>query len=205
MSGTDGGYRRAVQKLYAVSEILAAKDSLPSSQAVSELQRCRSASVTQRTAFSILPVASFSVVLQAGQTVLFLRGDAMKPILLYFKKLHIFAGAKLYINMLLALLISFFDSLGILLILPMLSVIGFANSSATELPIISEMMKPLSDLPSSASLPLVLGAYVLILSVTGLLQRHQSVVGVQIHQGFIRYLRLDTYRTIIESDWSFFS
>lgn len=101
----------------------------------------------------------------------------MKPILLYFKKLHIFAGAKLYINMLLALLISFFDSLGILLILPMLSVIGFANSSATELPIISEMMKPLSDLPSSASLPLVLGAYVLILSVTGLLQRINRWLG----------------------------
>ncbi|MBJ6360242.1 ABC transporter ATP-binding protein [Paenibacillus sp. GCM10012307] len=128
----------------------------------------------------------------------------MKPILLYFKKLHVFAGARLYVNMLLGLLISFFDSLGILLILPMLSLIGFADSTVTQLPIISDLLKPLVSLPASLSLPLVLGLYVTILTLTGLLQRNQSVVSVGIHQGFIRFLRLDTYRTLIESDWSFF-
>lgn len=128
----------------------------------------------------------------------------MKPILIYLNKLQQFAGAKLYLNMLCMLLLSFIDSMGVLLIIPMLSVIGFADSSAVSIPIISRLMQPLSGLSPDWQLPVVLGAYLAIMIAAGWLQRSQSVLAVGIQQGFIRHLRVDTYKRLIEADWSFF-
>lgn len=128
----------------------------------------------------------------------------MKPIRIYLKKLQQFAGFRLYLNMLCMLLLSFVDSMGILLILPMLSVIGFADSSAIGIPIVSQLMQPLAGLPGDWQLPVVLGGYLFIMLATGWLQRSQSVLAVSIQQGFIRHLRVDTYQRLIEADWSFF-
>ena len=48
----------------------------------------------------------------------------MTQIIFYLKKLHTFAGAKLYITLAGMIAISFLEGIGIYLLIPMLSLIG---------------------------------------------------------------------------------
>ncbi|MBB6672264.1 ABC transporter ATP-binding protein [Cohnella nanjingensis] len=128
----------------------------------------------------------------------------MAPMLVYLKKLHAFAGRKLYVNLIGTMVVSTLEGIGIFLLAPMLSLIGLLDSSAGGIPFLSSAAEPLQSLSSGLQLPVVLAVFLILLLGQGLLQRHLTNLNSELEQGFIRYLRLDIYKGLLQSNWAFF-
>ncbi|MFC5652873.1 ABC transporter ATP-binding protein [Paenibacillus solisilvae] len=128
----------------------------------------------------------------------------MKQIWFYIKRLQAFAGKWFYINLLGMIVIGFLEGIGIYLIIPMLSLIGIFNLNMGSVPLISWMLEALNGLPTKLNLPVILAIYTVLLVGQALLQRNQTIMNVKIQQGFIRYLRTDTYQSLLQANWMFF-
>ena len=127
----------------------------------------------------------------------------MKYILYFMKQLHSFSGRILYVNLFGMVLISLLEGVGILLLVPMISMSGIVNMGESDSHI-SAIFKLLQEFPIATSLPLILGIYILIVVSQNLLQRNLTIRDVKIQQSFIRQLRLETYSAILQVKWSFF-
>ncbi|TYP76688.1 ABC transporter ATP-binding protein [Paenibacillus methanolicus] len=129
----------------------------------------------------------------------------MKELFVYVRKLRQFAGLKLYLSMAGMLAASLLEGAGIFLLLPLLTLAGLAGSAASDglsLPLL--MPAPLRELPDGIGLPAALAMFAAILTGQAELQRRLSILSEQIEQGFIRQLRQDFYRALLQADWSFF-
>ncbi|WP_325176728.1 ABC transporter ATP-binding protein [Paenibacillus alkalitolerans] len=128
----------------------------------------------------------------------------MAPVLVYLKKLHSFAGIKLYICLIGMMVISLLEGVGIFLLAPLLSLIGVLDSLSAGIPFLSTVLEPLQGLPSSLKLPVILAIFLVLLIGQGLLQRYLTILNSEIEQGFIRHSRLEIYQALLQSNWSFF-
>ncbi|MFB9327792.1 ABC transporter ATP-binding protein [Paenibacillus aurantiacus] len=129
----------------------------------------------------------------------------MKELFIYVRKLRQFAGLKLYVSMVGMLAASLLEGAGVVLLLPLLTLAGLAGPAATDgftLPL--HMPAPLRELPDGMGLPAALAIFAAILIGQAGLQRRLSILSEQIEQGFIRKLRQDLYRAMLQADWSFF-
>ena len=57
----------------------------------------------------------------------------------------------------------------------------------------------------SLSLTVILSLYVLIMIGQSYFQRNQLILNSKIQQKFARYLREETYKVLLQSNWEFFS
>jgi len=128
----------------------------------------------------------------------------LAPLVAYLRKLHHFAGVKLYVNIAGMILISLLEGVGILLLVPALGFIGLMDAGAETVPFVSDLVKPLQALPERMRLPALLLFFVLLIAGQALLQRKQMDLNVEIQQGFIRRLRLEMYQALLHADWNFF-
>ncbi len=127
----------------------------------------------------------------------------MAPFILFIRKLHQHAGARLYLNLCGLILIGFFEGIGIYLIVPLLGVIGVIQAAdVSSMPLISGLAR--INLDSDWALPAILLLYVGILVGVGLLQRNNTVLNTKIQQGFIYSLRMETYQSLLQAEWAFF-
>ncbi len=126
------------------------------------------------------------------------------PVLIYLKKLHASAGRKLYTNLFGTMAVSMLQGIGIFLLAPMLGLIGLLDSSSGGIPFLSSAVGPLRSLPANLKLPVVLVVFLILLLGQGLLQRRLTNLNSELEQSFIRRLRLDIYKGILQSKWSFF-
>lgn len=127
----------------------------------------------------------------------------MKQLVYFLKQIHSFAGKRLYINLLATVFMSLLEGIGILLLIPMVSLSGIVNFGTGE----SSILRAFSffrDIPDAISLLLILGSYVLIVTVQNILQRQVTVQNTVIQLSFLRYMRLETYRVLLHADWNFF-
>ncbi|MGG0185193.1 ABC transporter ATP-binding protein [Bacillus rhizoplanae] len=127
----------------------------------------------------------------------------MKHILYFMKQLHSFSGRILYVNLFGMVLISLLEGIGLLLLIPMISMSGIVNMGGEDSPI-SFIFKFLQEVPKATSLSFILGIYILVVVSQNLLQRNLTIRDVKIQQGFTRQLRLDIYSAILQVKWSFF-
>jgi ABC-type multidrug transport system fused ATPase/permease subunit len=126
-------------------------------------------------------------------------------VLIYIKKLHTFAGLKLYVNLFGMMGVSMLEGVGIFLLVPMLSLIGLFDSTADGgIPFVSSMVGPLKEIPAGLKLPVILGIFLVLIVGQAHLQRTLTNINKVIEQGFIRHLRLEVYQALLESNWSFF-
>ncbi len=101
-------------------------------------------------------------------------------------------------------LVSLIEGIAILLLIPMLSfsgILGLQPGAAS----ISRYFEFLKDFPVTLGLPLILGIYILLVLGQGYLQRSLSIRDAVIQQGYFRHLRLETYKSLLRSNWEFFS
>ncbi|OKL36575.1 ABC transporter ATP-binding protein [Domibacillus mangrovi] len=127
----------------------------------------------------------------------------MKDVFYFLRQIHSYAGKILYINLLAMTFIGLLESVGLLLLVPMLSMTGVLELDAGGTPI-SAVFDFLKGMPVSIGLPLVLGVYVLLVIGQNLLQRHITLQNAIIQNGFLRNLRLETYGALLRSNWAFF-
>ncbi|WP_338045987.1 ABC transporter ATP-binding protein [Paenibacillus sacheonensis] len=86
----------------------------------------------------------------------------------------------------------------------MLSLIGIFKLQTGAIPLLEPLTDVLHRLPVSGALPIILFLYLFLIVGQSLLQKAQTVSGTKLHQGFIKHLRTDIYKTLLQADWSFF-
>ncbi|WP_017471997.1 ABC transporter ATP-binding protein [Amphibacillus jilinensis] len=127
----------------------------------------------------------------------------MKNIFYFIKQIHLYSGKAFYINTFASMGIGLLDGVGILLLIPMISITDIVNLNTTELPFAS-VISFLNEFPNVVSLLIILTIYLLISVGQNLLKRYLTVKNSIIQQGFLRYLQLETYNSILKADWNFF-
>ncbi|MEX2461046.1 MAG: ABC transporter ATP-binding protein [Paenibacillaceae bacterium] len=127
----------------------------------------------------------------------------MEHLMYFVKKLYVSSGKKLIINVFGMVLISLLEGLGVLLLLPMISISGIADVNAGASPL-SGIMNFVKEFPQTLGLPLILCMYILLIVGQNLLQRSLTIRDTSIQQRFVRHLRLDAYKALLQSNWIFF-
>ncbi|WP_395760757.1 ABC transporter ATP-binding protein [Bacillus sp. 3G2] len=127
----------------------------------------------------------------------------MNHIIYFMKKLYSSAGKILYVNLFGMVLISLLEGIGIILLIPMISMTGIMNIGE-ETTFIAPVSRFLQDFPKTTSLVSILGIYILIVLGQNLLQRNITLRDARTQQAFVRELRIETYSLILKAKWSFF-
>ncbi|MGE7856147.1 MULTISPECIES: ABC transporter ATP-binding protein [Bacillus cereus group] len=127
----------------------------------------------------------------------------MNHIIYFMKKLYSSAGNILYVNLFGMVLISLLEGIGIILLIPMISMTGIINIGE-ETTFIAPVSRFLQDFPEITSLASILGIYILIVLGQNLLQRNITLRDARTQQAFVRELRIETYSMILKAKWSFF-
>ncbi|WP_264447645.1 ABC transporter ATP-binding protein [Bacillus cereus] len=127
----------------------------------------------------------------------------MNHIIYFMKKLYSSAGKILYVNLFGMVLISLLEGIGIILLIPMISMTGIINIGE-ETTFIAPVYRFLQDFPKVTSLVFILGIYILIVLGQNLLQRNITLRDARTQQAFVRELRIETYSMILKAKWSFF-
>ncbi|WP_121610109.1 ABC transporter ATP-binding protein [Mesobacillus foraminis] len=128
----------------------------------------------------------------------------MKHILYFTKQIHSFAGKILYFNLIAMIFISLFESIGIFMLVPLISLTGIIEVKSLQLPLFNWSPELFGGLPDTISLVIILGLYIVLVSVQGIFQRSQTILNTKIQQGFTRHLREETYKHILQANWGFF-
>ncbi|PIE96643.1 multidrug ABC transporter [Bacillus fungorum] len=127
----------------------------------------------------------------------------MNYIIYFMKKLYSSAGKILYVNLFGMVLISLLEGIGIILLIPMISMTGIMNLGE-ETTFIASVYRFLQGFPKITSLVSILGIYILIVLSQNLLQRNITLRDARTQQVFVRELRIETYSMILKVKWSFF-
>lgn len=127
----------------------------------------------------------------------------MKDIVYFLKQIHSYAGNILYVNILAMTFIGLLESIGILLLIPMISLSGIVNMDIA-IPKGLNIFAFLQTVPDSIVLPIILGIYMAIVLADNLLERQIMIRNAKIQNGFLRKVRMETYNTLMYSKWSFF-
>ncbi|HDR7323059.1 MULTISPECIES: ABC transporter ATP-binding protein [Bacillus] len=127
----------------------------------------------------------------------------MNYIIYFMKKLYSSAGKILYVNLFGMVLISLLEGIGIILLLPMISMTGIINTGE-ETSFIAPVYRILQNFPKTTSLISILGIYVLIVLSQNILQRNITLRDARTQQVFVRKLRVEAYSMILKAKWRFF-
>jgi len=128
----------------------------------------------------------------------------MTPLLPYLKKMHHVVGFKLYVNFFSMMIISSLEGAAIYLLIPMLGVIGVLSVDVGPIPLIAWMNQGFARIPEYLQLLVILLSFIVIVTIQAFLQRSQTIQNSKIQQMFIKSLRFETYRAILQSNWSLF-
>lgn len=128
----------------------------------------------------------------------------VKDLFYYIRKMQRVAGARLYLNLFLTLLISLLDGIGLYMIIPLLSIVGVFQANMDGIPLISSLLDLIDSWSLELGLVSVLVLYVVIVGGQALLQRSQALLNSRILQSFIRTLRMETYQGLVQAKWEFF-
>ncbi|MCR2802523.1 ABC transporter ATP-binding protein [Paenibacillus soyae] len=127
----------------------------------------------------------------------------MKAIMQFLKELHQFAGAALYRNMLGMVTSSFLESIGVLLLVPLLGLIGLVSLDMGG-GYFSWAAGMLDGFEPLAGLGIVLGIYALATIAHSLIHRRVMIRNVELQGQFAKKLRLEAYRELLQANWPFF-
>nr|WP_246469457.1 ABC transporter ATP-binding protein [Cohnella nanjingensis] len=121
-------------------------------------------------------------------------------------RLRGYAGMRLYAQLAAMVALGLFDGIGIYMLVPMLGLLGLLgdDAGAGSLPLAGDWFEALRGLPADYALPVLLAAFVLVMTMQALLQREQSIRSARLQQGFVRHLRLTLYEALMRSNWIFF-
>ncbi|MBO0602523.1 ABC transporter ATP-binding protein [Sporosarcina sp. E16_3] len=128
----------------------------------------------------------------------------MKYLLHFTKKIHDYSGKILYINLICMMLIGLLESVGIFLLIPLIGLTGILDVSTEGISFFSWMTDLFLGIPETISLVIILGVYVLLMVGQSIFKRNQTILGAKIQQGFIRQLKEETYRSLLQANWGFF-
>ncbi|MFD1040640.1 ABC transporter ATP-binding protein [Virgibacillus byunsanensis] len=127
----------------------------------------------------------------------------MEHVLYFLKQIHAYSGKILYINLFAMIGIGLLEGIGILLLVPLISMSGIVDMGVEEIPLLS-LFGFLNNIPSTMGLPLILGIFVLVVVGQNVVNRQLTVKNAIIQHGFLRHMRMETYGSLLHANWKFF-
>src|SRR5690554_6753170 len=127
----------------------------------------------------------------------------MGDMLYFVKQIHTYSGKNIYINMFAMILIGLLEGVGILLLIPMISISGIVNLDISGTSFLG-LFKIFESIPVTIGLPLILSIYVIIAIGQNLLYRYISIQNTMIQHSFFRHMRVTTYDGLLHANWAFF-
>ncbi|WP_127531068.1 ABC transporter ATP-binding protein [Paenibacillus kobensis] len=128
----------------------------------------------------------------------------MKGLIFYMKRMHKLSGSKLYVNLIVMMLISSIEGFTIYLLVPLLGITGLVQTGSLSIPFLDVVTKVVNEIPEQSRLLAMIGVYVALIIAQSVVQRGQAIQGSRIQQAFIRAIRLETYRNLLQADWSMY-
>ncbi|MCQ6561555.1 ABC transporter ATP-binding protein [Paenibacillus mendelii] len=128
----------------------------------------------------------------------------MANMLIYIRKLHRYAGLKLYVPLVGIMIVSMIEGTGFFLLAAMLGLIGLFDASSGAIPFLSTILEPLKKIPAEHAFSITLVIFLVMWTGQALLYRYFTVMNDRISHGFVKYLRLEIYESIMRASWSFF-
>lgn len=127
----------------------------------------------------------------------------MNAVLHFIKEMHRVTGAALYRNLFGMVTSSFLESIGVLLLVPLLGLLGLVSLEVGGgyFAWAAELLQGFSPM---TGLCIVLGVYAVTTIGHNLIQRHVTIRSVELQGQFARKLRLDAYRELLQANWPFF-
>lgn len=126
----------------------------------------------------------------------------MKELLYFTRRLHKYAGKKLYFNIFGMMIIGLMDGIGLLLIVPLLSIVDIVDLQI-QIPGM-EHLAFLKQIPKPQALVIMLSLYMILVVGQGLISRSLSIRDTQILTGYMNHVRLEIYRALLQARWFFF-
>ncbi|MGQ5389713.1 ABC transporter ATP-binding protein [Paenibacillus sp. M.A.Huq-84] len=102
------------------------------------------------------------------------------------------------------MIISMIEGIGFFLLAAMLGLIGLFDASSGAIPFLSTILEPLRKFPAEHAFSITLVIFLVMWTGQALLYRYLSVMNGEISHGFVKYLRLEIYESIMRANWSFF-
>ncbi len=127
----------------------------------------------------------------------------MSNVFYFLKQIHSYAGKILYFNLIAMMLIGLLEGVGILLLIPLIGMTGIVDINVGNIPF-SNFFQFLDSIPSELGLALILGSFIILVTVQHIVHRQITVRNTEIQQGFLRHLRVETYNKVLHSNWRFF-
>ncbi|MBS2969638.1 ABC transporter ATP-binding protein [Metabacillus sp. KIGAM252] len=126
----------------------------------------------------------------------------MSIIRLYIKDLFKFSGWLLPLNLFGMVIASLLEGIGILMLIPMISVSGVITGKESNF--FAPYLGFVDIFPEGSELFFLLCLFILIMIAQSLLQRGIAILNVKLLHEFSRDLRIKLFRETLRSDWSFF-
>jgi ABC-type multidrug transport system fused ATPase/permease subunit len=127
----------------------------------------------------------------------------MKETWHYIRQLHARSGAILYVNLFGMVASSFLESIGLLLLVPLLGIIGLVSLDMGG-GYFAWMGEVLGGFPTIMALCMVLGLYAATTVSHSLLYRSIMIRNVRLQQRYSQRLRLETYDGLLHAGWPYF-
>lgn len=128
----------------------------------------------------------------------------MANVFIYLKKLHKFAGLKLYVPLMGIMVISMMEGVGFYLLAAMLGVIGLFDATANAIPFLSKLLEPLKSYSPRQAISIILFVFLVLWIGQAILHKLLSSMNERNSHGFVKYLRLEIYESIMIASWPFF-
>jgi len=128
----------------------------------------------------------------------------MQGLIFYLKRLHALSGIKLYVNLIAMMLVSSIEGFTIYLLVPLLGIAGLVQVGSLSVPFLDKVAGVVDSIPEHSRLLVMIAVYVGLIIVQSMVQRSQIIQGSRIQQAFIRAVRLETYRNLLQADWSLY-
>lgn len=134
-----------------------------------------------------------------------LHKDDYKNLVKLFKELFRISGNKVIISFFLQILTGFTQGIGLLMLIPLLSMVGVFNTQASTSKYVEKLIRFLQNTGIPEGIVTILFFYILIVSLNSWLNSYQSILNAKIQHRFVRFLKDRLYTSIGHSQWLFVS
>lgn len=123
----------------------------------------------------------------------------MKIFSSFIVDLYHFAHNRLLVNIGLMLVSGLMAGVGVVMLIPLLSITGIVSDGAAVLPFFAEWF---GKYEKTDRLFIVLTIYIAVIAFQALINRKQTILNMEIIQGYTKHRRISLYKKVLSANWS---
>ncbi|MGE5458831.1 MAG: ABC transporter ATP-binding protein [Methanobacterium sp.] len=120
----------------------------------------------------------------------------------FIKDLYNFSRSKLLVNILFMIVSSLTSGMGILMLIPLLSITGITGDASIRIAFLDNAFSYLNEFSQSMQLIIVLLIYISLIVFQAAMNRRLAILNAGLVQGYTKYLRDHLYAGILQADWA---